>query len=98
MKYKYSYSYKDLLDDEVVEISYESNEKETLDSLFLNHFIQYTEDSLSQFVSWEGKNESFPQSISELRAESATDFQKMEFKLISGQENLKQSRTFGEKS
>lgn len=82
MKYKYCYSYKDLLNGEVVKITLDSNEHMTRDSLFLFAFIEYTENILGECLSWEGQSDSFPKSISELRGDSATNFHKMEFQLI----------------
>ena len=102
MNYKYSYSYKDLVTGELVEQEASSSEKLSLDELFLETFIFLTEkiypSSYGGCVDYEGRDECHPLAVSELRYESATNFEKMEFKLISGQENLKKPRGFGKKS
>ncbi len=98
MKYMYCYSFIDLLDGEIVENVFRSNERMSLDDLFLNTFIQYTEQILGECLSWEGESDSFPKSISELRDDSIINFHKMEFQLISGSKNLKRKPVFNEKS
>ena len=82
MKYMYSCSYKDLLNGEVVEMTLNSNEHMTRESLFLFAFKEYTENMLGECLSWQGKSDSMPESISELRGDSATNFEKMEFKVV----------------
>lgn len=96
--YQYSYQYKDLLDGSLKKLVCASEFKLTLDELFLQPFIRYIERTLSEPVSYEGKDECFPLKISELRGDSVIHFQKMEFKLIDGKENLKKSLGFGRKS
>ena len=102
MNYKYSYSYKDLMTGKVAEQEVNSSYKISLDELFLETFILLVEKiypaPYGGSVDYEGKNEFYPLSISELRDESAINFKKMEFTLISGEENLKKSRGFGKKS
>jgi hypothetical protein len=81
MKYRYSFTYKNLESGEVVENAVSSNKAIAHDALFLKKFIDYTETRLGDSLSWEGESDSFPKSTSELRGDSASNFQKMEFEL-----------------
>ncbi len=81
MKYRYSFTYKDLESGEVVENEVSSNKEIAPDALFLRIFTDYTEKTLGDCLSWEGESDSFPKSTSELRSDSASNFQKMEFEL-----------------
>lgn len=101
MNYNYSYSYKDLATGEIVSQSVNSNEKLTLDDIFLNTFVFLIEKNypapFGGHIEYEGSKD-YVCSISELRGDSAIHFEKMEFKLISGQQNLKRSLGFAKKS
>ena len=81
MKYRYSFTYKDLESCEVVENAFSFNSEIAPDTLFLNKFINYTETALGDSLSQEGESDSFPKSTSDLRGDSASNFQKMEFEL-----------------
>ena len=102
VNYKYSYSYKDLVTEQIVDQVVDSPDKLSLDELFLDTFVFLTNKiypaPYGGSVDYEGGNEFYPLSISNLRDKSAINFKKMEFTLISGEENLKKSRGFGRKS
>ena len=93
MRYQYVYQYKDLKNDSLKKMSAFTDSKITVDELFLDPFIHYAE-SVSGAISYEGKD-SCPLKISELRGDSAILFTQMEFKVISGQQNLLKSLGFG---
>lgn len=95
MRYQYLFQYRNLKDGSLTTISSLSESKLTIDELFLRKFLDYM-DSISSDVSYEGKDY-YPHKISELRGDSAILFNKMEFEMISSQDNLLKSLGFGRK-
>lgn len=96
MRYQYLFQYKNLQDGSLKRISSFNESKITVDELFLKPFINYVH-SVSGTISYEGKDH-YPSKISELRGDSAILLAQMEFKIISGQENLLKSLGFGRRT
>ena len=91
MSYDYVYSYRCLVSGVVVEDGLVSTDPFTPEELFLEQFRflvekVYPSSVAGGSVEYEGDDECFPQSISELRGDSAINFEKMEFKLIDSYE------------
>jgi hypothetical protein len=93
MGYQYLFQYKNLETGSFKRVSSFNEKKLTIDQLFLQPFIDYM-DSISSDISHHGKDY-YPRKISDLSADSAILFSQMEFKILSGQENILKSLGFG---
>ena len=95
MAYSYVYSYRCLVSNRVEEDRFIATSSFTPEELFLEQFrflIEkvYPSSIAGGSVEYESNDECFPQSISELRGNSAINFEKMEFKLIESSETDQQ--------